>query len=134
MIPDNPTLTGYQFPNVPKWSVGGTATYAWPLAGLWHAQLLGAFRWIGLQYDSSEVQSRSLAGYPTMVIPSYAVINANAQVSNGPVAFRIFVRNLTDKRAYLSRLFFSDVPNAPTQVVDKLLQPRTLGVGVSYAF
>jgi outer membrane receptor protein involved in Fe transport len=134
MIPDNPILPGYQFPNVPKWSVAGTAAYAWPLAGLWHAQLLGAFRWIGLQFDSEAVQSRSLGGSPTMVIPSYAVINVNAQVSNGSVAFRLFARNLTDKRAYLNRLFFSDVPNAPTQIVDKLLQPRTLGVGVSYVF
>ena len=69
-----------------------------------------------------------------MVIPSYAVLDTYGQVSGGRLALRVFARNLTDKRAYLTRFTFTDASNAPVQVVDKLVQPRTLGVGVSYLF
>lgn len=129
----NSLLTGYQLPAVPKWSMSATAQYTWPLAGSWHAQLGGALRWIDQQWTDA-VASRSRGGYPTVMIPSYGVLDTYGQVSKGRVALRFFARNLTDKRAYLTRFAILDTSNAPLQVVDKLLQPRTIGVGVSCLF
>jgi outer membrane receptor for ferrienterochelin and colicin len=129
----NVLLTGYQLPSVPKWSMSGTAQYTWPLGGSWRAQLGGALRWAGEHYTSG-VASRSLGGSPVPVVPSFAALDAYSQITRGPVAFRVFARNLTDKRAYLTRFAVTDAANDPIQIVDKLLQPRTLGVGVSYLF
>jgi outer membrane receptor protein involved in Fe transport len=78
------------------------------------------------------VQSQSLGGYPVVVIPSYWVIDANAHVSKGPLTLRLFVRNLIDERASLNRFAILDASYVPNAIVNKLLQPRTVGMGVSY--
>jgi len=129
----NVLLTGYQLPSVPKWSMSGTAQYTWPLGGSWRAQLGGALRWVG-EHWTSGVESRSRGGGPVPVVPSYAALDAYSQITRGPIALRIFARNLADQRAYLTRFAVTDASNDPIQIVDKLLQPRTLGVGVSYLF
>jgi len=149
VIPDaSYILTGYQIPGVPKWNMSGTAEYTWPLVGLWRAQLGGALRWLGQQWDAAGdrwigqqgqaapvVQVRQQGSMPVAVIPAYAVLDANAQMSKGPLTLRIFGRNLADKRAYLNRfVMLDDTTYVPVEMVNKLLQPRTLGIGVSYAF
>jgi len=128
--------------------MSGTAEYTWPLVGLWRAQLGGALRWLGQQWDAAGdrwigqqgqaapvVQVRQQGSMPVAVIPAYAVLDANAQMSKGPLTLRIFGRNLADKRAYLNRfVMLDDTTYVPVEMVNKLLQPRTLGIGVSYAF
>lgn len=144
----NYLLTGYQLAGVPKWSMSGTAEYTWPLAGLWRAQLGAAMRYLGQHWDTpgdrwigqqgnytAGVQNRFLGNTPAVVVPGYSVIDANAQVSKGPLTLRVFGRNLADKRAYLNRFVMLDnTIYVPVEIVNKLLQPRTLGIGVSYAF
>jgi iron complex outermembrane recepter protein len=147
VIPDaNYIVTGYQLAGVPKWSMSGTAEYTWPLSDLWRAQLGGAVRWLGQQWDASgdrwigqQGQAAAVVqipgAMPVAVIPGYTVLDANAQMSKGPLTLRIFGRNLTDKRAYLNRFVMEDdTTYVPVEMVNKLLQPRTLGIGVSYAF
>ena len=129
----NNILAGYQSPGYPKWSLSTTATRSWPLAGRWRTQFSAAVRWLGQQFSNSgSVTTQS--GYPTVVIPAYWVVDANGQISNGALAIRLFVRNLTDQRAYVNRVTLLDVNNVPVEMTNKLLQPRTFGVGVSYAF
>jgi iron complex outermembrane recepter protein len=128
-------LTGYQIPDVPRWTMSATAAYSWPLAGLWRARLATDFRWFGQQWNAEgAVQSQQPGNYPAVIIPSYWVIDTNAQVSKGPLTLRFFVRNLTDERASLNRFAMLAPSSVPSQIVSKLLQPRTVGVGVSYNF
>jgi iron complex outermembrane recepter protein len=127
-------LTGYQVPNVPRWTVSATAAYSWPLAGLWRAQLWGAIHWLGQQFGGPGVQSQSLGGYPAVVFPSYWSIDMNVQASRGPLTLRLFVRNLTDRRAFINSFAIPDATGVPNEIVDKLLQPRTVGIGANYNF
>src|SRR5262249_48956096 len=127
-------LTGYQLSNAPKWMTAATAEYDWSLTSLWQAHVGGAVRsnseaWSG----AGAVQNHT--GYPANVIPAYSVLDWNASLTKGSLALKLFIRNLTDRRADLTRLTFFDLPNGtPTLVVHKLLQPRTLTVGVDYTF
>lgn len=65
---------------------------------------------------------------------TYWVIDAKAHVSKGPLTLRLFVRNLTDERASLNCFAILDASCVPNEIVNKLLQPRTAGMGVSYNF
>jgi outer membrane receptor protein involved in Fe transport len=128
-------VPGYQLPDVPKWNMTAGFTYSPPLSGSWRASLGSTLRWLGEQWNALDaVQSRSAGGYPAVVISPYWTIDANAGVSRGPVALRLFVRNLTDKRAYLNRFAELDANGTPVQIEQKLLQPRTIGLGGSYSF
>jgi hypothetical protein len=127
-------LTGYQLYSVPTWSMSGSAEYGWDLEDLWHASVGGGARWVGWQYDSNPVQSRSLGGYPAVILPGYSVIDVHGSVARGPFTARLFVRNLADKRAYLNGVPIVDVltPPNPVQILYKLVQPRTIGIGLDY--
>jgi len=139
-------LTGYQIPYVPKWTMSARAAYIWPLGGLWHARIGGDIRWIGQMFgsgggDGDYVQAICCQDYPEVVVPSYHVIDANAQVSRGSLRLKLYVRNLTDERGLIGRnSVLSLVSNSnaggfqPFEIQDKLLQPRTMGFGVDYTF
>jgi hypothetical protein len=128
------TLTGYQFNNVPTWAMSGNVEYRWDLENFWRASVAGSARWIGQQFSSNPVTSRSPGGYPDVVLPGYSVIDVNSSVARGSFSARVFVRNLADKRAYLNGVPLVDVsPNAnPVQILYKLVQPRTIGIGFDY--
>jgi len=128
-------VNGYPVPNVPKWSLSARADYAWPLTGEWRARLGGDGRWIGQEFSADgAVQNRSLDNYPAVVLPSYTVVDLNARASKGPLTVRFFARNLLDKRAFLQSFPLVSASGVPSLMVNKLLQPRTLGVGFDYRF
>jgi iron complex outermembrane recepter protein len=128
-------LPGYQLSNVPKWATATTIDYEWSLRNGWQARMGGSARWVDEEWGStSAVQSRSLGGAPTVQLPSYAVLDLNAGAANGPLALKIFARNLTDKRAILQSNVIVDHADMPVQIEHYLLQPRTIGVGLDYTF
>ena len=123
-------LTGYQLPQVPKWSMASSADYDWVISNAWHAHVGGSFRWIGRQWGLL-VQSRSLGGGPTLEKPSYSVLDLNAGIAKDRLAIKVFARNLLDTRAALhSNLIAS---GRTTQAEDYILQPRTIGVGFEFS-
>jgi outer membrane receptor protein involved in Fe transport len=65
----------------------------------------------------------------------YTAIDLNADVSNERWTLRLFIKNLTDKRAYTN---LSLLANALTGEASKVngvpLAPRTVGVGFDYRF
>jgi hypothetical protein len=126
-------LTGYQFNNVPTWSMFGSVEYSWDLKDLWQARVGGDARWIGQQFSATPVQSRSLGGYPATVLPGYSVIDLNGSVARGRFSARLFVRNLADKRVYLNGVPEIDAFQNPVQILYKPVQPRTIGIGFEYA-
>jgi len=134
-------LTGYQIPNVPKWTMSASAAYSWPLAGFWHARIGGDIRWIGGMFATpfgaeGYVEGPPCCGdQPAQILPSYRVIDANAQVSRGPLRLRLYARNLTDERAFIGgNVITNGTTSLPFETLDRLLQPRTIGFGVDYSF
>ena len=125
-------LTGYQVPQVPKWSIASGADYDWMLTNAWHAHVGGNVRWIGRQWGVI-VQSRSLGGAPTIEKPSYSVLDLNAGIAKDRLAIKVFVRNLLDTRAALHNNLIGDDAGAPTQAEDFILQPRTIGIGFEFS-
>ena len=125
-------LTGYQLPQVPKWSMVSSADFDWTLSNAWHAHLGGSFRWIGRQWGVL-VQSRSLGGAPTIEKPSHSVLDLNAGIAKDRLAIKVFARNVLDTRAALHNNLIGDDAGAPTQAEDYILQPRTIGIGFEFS-
>ena len=75
-----------------------TADYDWAITALWQAHVGGACRWTSPQW-AGDVQSRSHGGEETLELPAYSLLDLNASVSKGPLALRVFARNLSDSRA-----------------------------------
>jgi outer membrane receptor protein involved in Fe transport len=120
-------LTGYQLPQVPKWSIATSADFDWMLSDIWHAHVGGSYRWLGRQWALG-VESRSHDGQPTIEIPSYSVVDVNAGVARDRLAIKVFARNLLDTRTALH----SNIVGGP-QAENYILQPRTIGVGFEFS-
>jgi outer membrane receptor protein involved in Fe transport len=73
----------------------------------------------------------ALDGIPTA---AYSALDANTDISNSHWTFRIFAKNLTDKRAYLTAFSFPDLNGTVVQNEGTVLQPRTIGLAVDYEF
>ena len=69
-----------------------------------------------------------------MELPAYSAIDLNASIARGPLALRAFVRNLTDTRGKLSAFVQGDSDSPPASIEERILQPRSIGVGFEYAF
>jgi iron complex outermembrane receptor protein len=127
-------LTGYQLYNVPKWSASFTADYDWPITNLARAHVGGGLRWAAWTW-AIPVQSFSQGGGPTFKVPSSAVLDVNAAITRGRFAVRAFARNLSNKHTYQNG---SDVFDTAVfrfvQIDHVVVQPRTIGIGVEYAF
>jgi iron complex outermembrane recepter protein len=66
---------------------------------------------------------------------SYDAIDLNSDLSNQHWTLRVFAKNLTDKRAYLTAFSFPDLSGtAVVQNAGTVLQPRTIGMTVDYRF
>jgi outer membrane receptor protein involved in Fe transport len=133
-------LSGYQFPNVPKWALSATADYDWMPASAWDAHVGAAFRWVDQVWGATAaVQTLSQAAAPSIVLPAYALLDLNAGMRKGSLALKAFVQNLTNKRAYLGggvteSVSGSAISIAPVQINYAIAQPRTAGVGFDYGF
>jgi outer membrane receptor protein involved in Fe transport len=124
-------LDVYQLNNVPKWSMFLTVAHDWSVADSWLAHVGGAVRWVGWEWNSTV----SYSPPPSVVLPSYTVLDLNAGLARGRIGLKAFVRNLTDKRAYLSGNVVTDWTGFVAEQVNYvILQPRTVGIGFDYAF
>jgi hypothetical protein len=100
-----------------------TADYDWALTSLWHAHAGGAWRWTGSQYGWA------------VEMPAYSLVDLNANVSKGPLTLRTFVRNLTDSHGSRhSNNIYIDPTTMIAHFDTYIVQPRTIGIGVVYAF
>jgi outer membrane receptor protein involved in Fe transport len=130
---ENP-LPGYQLADIPKWSMALTTNYDWSLTDAWLAHVGGALRWVDKRWSWLGVGSRAIGWFPTNELPPYTVVDLNASVARGPLTLRTFVRNLTDTRAKTTGIVQGDVANPPASLEERILQPRSIGVGFDYAF
>lgn len=140
-------LKGDVLPYIPKWGWSATGDYFLPLSNGWTAHFGGAVRWVGERtggttnvqntYDDTTVPPTLLVSTvtPPLKLDSYGVLDLNAYLANESWTLRGYVKNATDKRAYLA---VTDITSAVTGVTDKLsavpIQPRTIGFEIDYRF
>jgi outer membrane receptor protein involved in Fe transport len=128
-VPELNGRDGDRLSYAPKWDASLTADYDVRVTPLWSAHFGGGYRYVGDRY--SDVQSSPFA----LRAPSYTVLDLNASVSNDRWTFRLYGRNLTDERAYLSPSAVTDpLSGAPDHVETAILQPRTIGLSADVRF
>jgi iron complex outermembrane recepter protein len=116
----NTFVNGERLFLVPKYTAGVTADYTLPLAGDWTGNVGGDF-----SYTSSELD---ITDYP---LPAYGILNLHAGAERGPYRVSLYVKNATNKRAYVGDFgYFADEP--PYTVV--VYRPLTVGVMFSESF
>jgi iron complex outermembrane recepter protein len=127
-------LTGYQLARVPKGSVSASADYDFALTSGWRAQVGGAYRYVGPQF-AGIVESASSVSTPTYQAAGYSVFDLNGGIRRDHLNIRLTVRNLANNRALLAGgQLRTDGVTGVNDVLATFLQPRTLELGVDYAF
>ncbi|MBW8815844.1 MAG: TonB-dependent receptor [Caulobacterales bacterium] len=120
---------GDRLPYAPKWNGALTADYDFPIAAAWSGHVGGGFRYVGDRFSDPESS-------PLVVhAKSYTALDLNAGVSNDRWSLRLYARNLTDTRAYLSPSLLTDpLTGARDHAETTILQPRTIGVSLDARF
>jgi len=129
---DAPTAFGFKgdrLPLVPQVAGSLRLDYQHPAFADWNYHAGTGLRYSGRRYS---VGLFALDGLPTA---AYTALDANTDLSNSNWTFRLFAKNLTDKRAYLTSFSFGDLSGAAAvQNEGIVLQPRTIGLAVDYKF
>ena len=143
---------GDRLPNIPQWQGSFTADYYFPLSGArtapvatsgkdgktaivagaaqtggWNAHVGLGVRAVGARRS---VPTLGL-DYP---LDSYAALDLNADISNDRWMFRVFVKNVTDERAYQNIDAFPTLSGHVAYLNATPIQPRTVGMEVDFKF
>jgi len=121
---------GSRLPLVPEWSASFTADYNFSLFGGRPAHVGGGYRYVGERESNVVTVSDNLS----YVLPSYNVVDLNADVTFNRMTLRLFAKNLTDERAYTGGGVLVDGINRPVQIDVSVIQPRTFGISMDFIF
>jgi outer membrane receptor protein involved in Fe transport len=124
-VPDEGWANRARLPAAPRWTRSLTANYGFAIGGEWRADLGAGYRYVGKRRNSVEGTENGL------VLPAYDAIDLQAGISSGRWNFGLYVRNLTDRRAYTNGALISAFPEYVSSVV---LQPRTIGLSLDATF
>jgi outer membrane receptor protein involved in Fe transport len=127
---DLPNALGVQLPGVPEWTGALTANYSFTTFGGHDANIGGGWRYVDKRYSEVVRTEQNLA----YALPAYDVLDLNADVQFDNVTVRLFVKNLTDERAFTGGGMTTDGVNEPVRLDLAVLQPRTLGLSVDFQF
>jgi outer membrane receptor protein involved in Fe transport len=129
---DVPALNGFNgdpLPLVPRYSGSLQADYSQSLTSEWTGHA-GA----GLRMSGSEISALP-KNTSSFRLPGYGLLDLNMDVSNNRYTLRLFVKNLTDHRAYLN---YDPLVNGATgqmaELEGVLVQPRTIGLAGDVRF
>lgn len=128
--PDLPNALGVQLPGVPEWSGALTANYGFTAFGGHEANVGGGWRYVDERY-SEVVRTEDNLAY---ALPAYDVLDLNADVQFDGLTVRLFVKNLTDERAFTGGGVTVDGLNQPVRLDLAVLQPRTVGLSIDFQF
>ena len=79
-------------------------------------------------FRSYSIGPASVAQFKT---PAYQAADLNMDVSNGRYTIRLYVKNLSDERGYLTDTSLtSALTGQSVQVEGAIIQPRTIGVAL----
>lgn len=121
---------GVQLPGVPEWTASLTVDYSFTAFGGREAHVGGGWRFVDDRY-SEVVRAESNLAY---VLPSYDVVDLNAEVQFDAMTVRVFAKNLTDERAFTGGGTTVNGLDQPIRFDLAVLQPRTVGVSVDFQF
>jgi iron complex outermembrane recepter protein len=129
---DNPTggvygLKGDPLPYVPKWNANLGVDYTFPM-GTWSGFLGGNFSYVGRRAaEFNTIPS------PRYFLPSYNNINLYAGASVNNWTFKVYAKNLADKRGITS--VWPETQSSIASPFNATLQtPRTVGVSATVDF
>lgn len=120
---------GTNLPVTPKFKGNVTARYAFAPVGEWLP-----FGQVAVVYQTQT--SPSLRGDWTRIMgmmPAYALVDLSGGLSRGTFSVQLYVSNVADRRAQLSR-FTATTTSVDPQTYVVPAQPRTIGVTVSQKF
>jgi iron complex outermembrane receptor protein len=115
---------GDRLPNTPKWAGLLGAEYGFAIADAWNGYVGANYRHVGSRL---EIFTAS-AAIPRFVLPAYDTADLRAGVTHDGYAMDIYVRNVGDKRAYLSNSGIGSFQRLA------IIQPRTFGISLSKLF
>ncbi len=116
----NSFVNGERLFQVPKYTATLTADYNFPLKHDWTADLGGDYAYVASELDTTN--------HP---LPPYGILNLHAGAERGPYRLNLYVKNATNRRAYIGDFgYFADEP--PYTVV--VYRPLTVGVMFSQSF
>jgi len=120
---------GTELPVSPKFKGNLTARYTFPL-GSFDAHVQGAAVYVGKRWADLRIVERDIIGE----LEDYEIFDMTAGVDNGTYTFELFVGNVFDKRADITRFAqcAEQVCGFQTYVVTN--QPRTIGVRFGQKF
>ncbi|MGB6487631.1 MAG: TonB-dependent receptor [Steroidobacteraceae bacterium] len=105
---------------VPKYTTTLTADYNFTLTHDWSADLGGDYEYIASELDTTNY-----------LLPPYGILNLHAGAERGSYRLNLYVKNATNRRAYIGDFgYFADEP--PYTVV--VYRPLTVGVMFSQSF
>ena len=118
---------GDAVPKVPEWAFSGTVEYTFPLTIMDNveASLLGNFSYVG---ESDTFFNDSFPGF--IEIGDYVLLNLSANFQHDNFGLRLFVNNVTDKRAIID----IDGSWGPDTFRQYTVPPRTIGAQISWAY
>jgi iron complex outermembrane recepter protein len=122
-------VNGDRLPNIPRFSGSLRATYSHSLTADWIGALGAGVRAQDRRY--SDVNH----AFDARPLPGYGAVDLQASVSNDRYTIRLFAKNLTDRRAYLTynpqvNQAFGNI----SQIEAAVLQPRVIGVSLDMKF
>ena len=125
----NGNVFGVQLPLVPELSGSLTADYGFDI-GSAPAHIGVGWRYVDERQSAVVQEPDNLS----TLLASYNAFDLNADVTFNRTTLRLFARNVTDERAYTGGGVLVDGLNRPVQLDLGVLQPRTIGVSVDFAF
>ena len=123
-VPPTSGLTpGSRMPLTPEWSGSLTADYDFDVSDQWRGRIGGGYRYTGDRVGSQGID-----------IDSYSALDLHAELTNMTWTVRLYARNATDERSYVSMAPVRNVVNQNVAVIGVPLQPRTVGLSIDYRF
>jgi iron complex outermembrane recepter protein len=131
-LPPNATVTGKagdQLPEAPRFAGAVTVDYSFSLVDKWNAEMGGMYRYAGSHYSGLSADPNSVRLQP------YSTVDLHFGATNDSWSINLFVRNLTDRHAYVQENLLTDRDtNQPLTIDAAILQPRTVGVSIDKRF
>ena len=127
--PDPQARKGTELPVSPKFKGNVTARYEFPV-GSFDAHVQGALVYAGKRWADLREVEREIIGQ----LDAYSIFDMTAGIDNGTYSVELFVGNVFDERAEITRFAQCDegICGAQTYVVTN--QPRTFGVRFGQKF
>jgi outer membrane receptor protein involved in Fe transport len=117
---------GDQLALTPTWSGSLSADYVTPLTVDWKASFGAAIRYVGARYTLVSSDPNAV------LLPAYHALDLSTGVANERWGIRLYAKNVTNTRGYLSETILSAPSSGTADLV--ILQPRTIGVSIDAAF